>query len=108
MAVTDADAIDFKISPDDQDEHGFVSIWNIASTTCEADVPEARALAAKLLNFLCKKNVISLSAAQRMLSFWTKNSSPKTSYCTTGSPRASTWRFSRSTPKCLRKHSCRF
>ena len=48
--------IDFKISPDDQDEHSFVSIWNIASATCDADEAKTRALAAKLLNFLCKRD----------------------------------------------------
>jgi hypothetical protein len=55
MAATDAETIEFKISPENQDEDGFVSIWNIASATCGGDQSETRALAAKLLNFLCKK-----------------------------------------------------
>ncbi len=50
------DPIDFKISPDDQDEDSFVSIWNIASSTCNGDQEKTRALAAKLLNFLCKRD----------------------------------------------------
>ena len=33
MAASEVEQIDFKISPDDQDEHGFVSVWNIASAT---------------------------------------------------------------------------
>lgn len=55
MAGSDTEPIDFKISPDDQDDNGFVSVWNIASATCGGDTDEARALAAKLLNFLCKR-----------------------------------------------------
>ena len=54
-AATDAEPIEFKISPEDEDSSGFVSIWNIASATCEGNSEEARALASKLLNFLCKK-----------------------------------------------------
>ena len=60
--------IDFKIKPEDQDADGFVSIWNIASATCDGNLEESRALAAKLLNFLCKKQcdfvVCSSSDAQ--------------------------------------------
>ncbi len=55
MAVSEVEAIEFKISPEDQDKDGYVSIWNIASATCDGDVGEARALASKLLNFLCKR-----------------------------------------------------
>lgn len=53
---TAAEPIDFKISPDDQDENSFVSIWNIAAATCDKDEAKTRALAAKLLNFLCKRD----------------------------------------------------
>lgn len=56
MATATAEPIDFKISPDDQDEHSFVSVWNIASATCEGDQEKTRALASKLLNFLCKRD----------------------------------------------------
>ncbi|MEM0926174.1 MAG: hypothetical protein AAGJ83_09090, partial [Planctomycetota bacterium] len=56
MATADAEEIEFKISPEDQDEHTFVSIWNIASATCDGDLAETRALASKLLNFLCKRD----------------------------------------------------
>lgn len=55
MAATESEVIEFKISPTDQDESGFVSIWNIAAATRDGDLEETRALAAKLLNFLCKK-----------------------------------------------------
>ncbi len=49
------EVVDFKVDPEHQDEHGFVSIWNIASTTRKGEVVATRALASKLLNFLCKK-----------------------------------------------------
>ena len=55
MATTETEVVEFRISPDDQDANGFVSIWNIASATREGDLEETRALASKLLNFLCKK-----------------------------------------------------
>lgn len=56
MAAADVEEIDFKISQDDQDEHSFVTLWNIASATCEGKLEETRALASKLLNFLCKRD----------------------------------------------------
>ena len=43
------------ISPADVDSDGFVSIWNIACSTCDSDIEATRELAAKLLIFLCKK-----------------------------------------------------
>ncbi|TWU41779.1 hypothetical protein [Novipirellula artificiosorum] len=46
---------DIKALPEDVDEDGFVSIWNVASTTCAKDTAQARELAAKMLCFLCKK-----------------------------------------------------
>ena len=55
MAATEAEPIQFKIRDKDQDENGFVSVWNIASATCGGKKADTRALAAKLLNFLCKK-----------------------------------------------------
>ena len=56
MAAAEVEEIEFKISADDQDEHGFVSIWNIASATCDGQLEPTRALASKLLNFLCKRD----------------------------------------------------
>ena len=56
MAAAEAEEIEFKISPDDQDKDSFVSIWNIASATCNGDLAETRALASKLINFLCKRD----------------------------------------------------
>ncbi len=56
MAAANADEIEFKISQEDQDEHSFVTLWNIASATCDGDIVETRALASKLLNFLCKRD----------------------------------------------------
>lgn len=47
--------VEIKVSPDDQDEDGFVSLWNIASTSCDSDLALTRALASAFLGFLCKK-----------------------------------------------------
>jgi len=55
MTATEEEVIEFKISPEDQDANGFVSIWNIASATRDGDLEETRALASRLLNFMCKK-----------------------------------------------------
>ncbi len=51
-----AATIEFKASPENMDEDGFVSIWNIASESCDGDLDKTRALAAQFLGFLCKKN----------------------------------------------------
>ena len=48
--------IEIKATPSDLDENGFVSIWNIASASCDGDLELTRALAAQLLCFLCKKD----------------------------------------------------
>ena len=48
--------VEIKASPDDLDEDGFVSLWNIAATSCEGDLTRTRALASALLGFLCKKD----------------------------------------------------
>lgn len=48
--------VQIKASPEDLDEDGFVSVWNIASTSCEGDLTLTRALASSLLGFLCKKD----------------------------------------------------
>ena len=51
-----AESIEIKALPADLDEDGFVSIWNIASATCDGDQTSTRALAAQILGFLCKKD----------------------------------------------------
>ncbi len=51
-----AESIEIKALPTDMDEDGWVSIWNIASTSCDGDLDKTRAFAAQLLGFLCKKN----------------------------------------------------
>ncbi len=67
-ALEDLVGIEIKATPDDLDENGFVSIWNIASTSCEGDLEKTRALAAQILGFLCKKDcdfvVISTTDAE--------------------------------------------
>ncbi|QDT06381.1 hypothetical protein K227x_47900 [Rubripirellula lacrimiformis] len=56
MAVGEGlEDITVKISPEDLDEDGFVSVWNIASFSCDGDLTLTRALASSLLGFLCKK-----------------------------------------------------
>lgn len=50
-----ATAFELKVSPENLDETGFASLWNIASETCEGDLEKTRALAARLLCFLCQK-----------------------------------------------------
>ena len=50
------DSIEIQALPGDLDDDGFVSIWNIASASCDGDLHKTRALAAQLLGFLCKKN----------------------------------------------------
>ncbi|TWU60677.1 hypothetical protein Poly51_09580 [Rubripirellula tenax] len=44
-----------KVAPEDLDEEGYISIWNIASASCDKDLAMTRALSASLLGFLCKK-----------------------------------------------------
>lgn len=43
------------VNPDDLDEDGFTSLWNIASASSGQDTSQARHLASKLLSFLCIK-----------------------------------------------------
>lgn len=53
---------------EDVDEHGFTSVWNIASATCDRDTARTRDMAGRILGFLCKKEyghiVISSTDAQ--------------------------------------------
>ncbi|MEM6364147.1 MAG: hypothetical protein AAF539_12895 [Planctomycetota bacterium] len=44
-----------KFNPDDADEHGFASVWNIASATFDGDLEKTRDMAGRILGFLCKK-----------------------------------------------------
>ncbi|MCH1442204.1 MAG: hypothetical protein L7W43_21250, partial [Rubripirellula sp.] len=48
--------IEVKLNPADQDEDGFVSIWNIASASSDGHLEQTRALAAQFMCFLCKRN----------------------------------------------------
>jgi predicted transcriptional regulator len=62
-----------KGSPDHIDEDGYISIWNVAADSCEGDQDKARALAAQLLGFLCKKScdfVVMSSTDAEYLDEW--------------------------------------
>ena len=48
--------IEVKLNPENQDEDGFISIWNIASASTDGDLEQTRALAAQFMCFLCKRN----------------------------------------------------
>ena len=43
-----------RFDPESLDSDGFVSLWNVASATMDADLHRTRALASRLLGFLCK------------------------------------------------------
>ena len=65
--------IEVKLNPADQDEDGFVSIWNIASASTDGDLEQTRALAAQFLCFLCKRNcdfVVTSSTNAEYLDEW--------------------------------------
>lgn len=65
--------IEISASPDDMDEDGFISLWNIASTTCDGDQEKARALASAFLGFLCKKDcdfVVTSTSGAEYLDNW--------------------------------------
>lgn len=55
METTDLSDVEVKINPEDLDDDGFVSIWNIATSSVGGDTIQARQLASKLLLFLCKQ-----------------------------------------------------
>jgi hypothetical protein len=68
-----AESIVIKALPSDMDEDGFVSIWNIASASCEGDQDNTRALASQLLGFLCKKGcdfVVTSTTNAEYLDAW--------------------------------------
>jgi hypothetical protein len=55
------------------DDDGFATVWSIASASCEGDVEQTRALAAKLLLFLCKKKcdfIVTSSSNAEYLANW--------------------------------------
>jgi hypothetical protein len=55
METTELPNVEVKINPADLDDDGFVSIWNIASSSTNGDAKLARQFASKLLGFLCKQ-----------------------------------------------------
>ncbi|TWU16645.1 hypothetical protein [Allorhodopirellula heiligendammensis] len=63
-----APEVTLQYSKDDVDEHGFTSVWNVASATCEGDQARTREMAGRMLGFLCKKEyehvVVSSTDAQ--------------------------------------------
>ena len=64
---------EMKVADANLDESGFASLWNIASATCEEDLEATRALAAKLLCFLCQKGcdfVVVSSTDAEYLDAW--------------------------------------
>ena len=57
----------------ESDSDGFVTIWNVAATSCGDDQAATRQLAAKLLLFLCKKKcdfVVTSSTNAEYLDSW--------------------------------------
>ncbi|MCA9215643.1 MAG: hypothetical protein KDB27_21405 [Planctomycetales bacterium] len=54
MDTTELTDVEIKISADDTDKDGFVSIWNVASASMDGDTTMARVLASKIIGFLCK------------------------------------------------------
>lgn len=54
MENAEATQFKFSVDPDSLDADRFVSLWNLAVASCGGDVVAARALAGKLLGFLCK------------------------------------------------------
>jgi hypothetical protein len=57
----------------DVDEDGFTTIWNVAAASTGGDIETTRALASRLLLFLCKKNcdfVVTSSNNAEYLTNW--------------------------------------
>lgn len=54
METTTTSGLEFTVEATDVDEDQFVSIWNIASSTMSNNAIETRALASRLMGFLCK------------------------------------------------------
>jgi hypothetical protein len=53
--LAELEQIEIKAEPSDSDEDGFISLWNVASTSCDGELDKTRALASQFLGFLCKK-----------------------------------------------------
>lgn len=73
VAVDPLSAVKLRIDPETVDEAGYVSIWNVASATVAGDTVLARALASRLLGFLCKHQcdfVVTSSTDARYLDEW--------------------------------------
>ena len=54
METIDLAKLEVKVEPSDCDADGFISVWNIASTTMGGDYEQTRMLASRFLGFLCK------------------------------------------------------
>ena len=78
MAVGEGlENIELTVSKEDQDEDGFVSIWNVAAATMSGDQTLTRALASAIMGFLCKKEcdfvVVSASGAEYLDGWFEKD-----------------------------------
>lgn len=62
-----------RYNKEDTDEHGFTSVWNVASATCDGDEARTRDMAGRMLGFLCKKeyeHVVCSSTDAEYLDSW--------------------------------------
>ncbi len=67
------ETVKIRVSSEDVDKDGYVSIWNIASFTADKDLEATREIAAKLLCFLCKKKcdfVVTSTSNAEYLDNW--------------------------------------
>lgn len=72
-AVEAAPEVVLAYKKDDVDEHGYTSVWNVASATCDGDVDRTRDMAGRILGFLCKKeyeHVLISSTDAQYLDEW--------------------------------------
>lgn len=72
-SVEIAEPVVITMSLGEVDEDGFASVWSIASASCDGDIEQTRALAAKLLLFLCKKKcdfIVTSSSNAEYLANW--------------------------------------
>ncbi len=68
-----APEVTLQYNKEDVDEHGFTSVWNVASATCEGDQARTREMAGRMLGFLCKKeyeHVLVSSTDAQYLDEW--------------------------------------
>ncbi len=75
MSTGESDPVPEKVTivAPEADEDGFVTIWNVASKSCDENLTATRELAAKLLLFLCKKKcdfVVTSSTNAEYLDSW--------------------------------------